>query len=385
MTAPEQIPAAELSELIGAIYDCSLDPQRWAATCAKIAQRCDSAAGGICVHDLKQIRNDQLYVFGYEPEFLQKLGARYAESPMAAADVLSNIGDVSALSMERFHLHDSLFYREVLQPYGVLDIIWFPALRTGGRMASLHASRSGKSPHYQQSDLGLFKLLAPHVCRALAISDALDIQVLNSEVLKRTLDGLAAGVFLAARDGHVVYMNTAAERQVKSGTAMRLVNNRLFPAYPAARAALAQAIQDSGREGADMRAKDHAIGIPDGTGGGYVATVLPIADGRRAGILAPFAASVAVFIQDPVQPPLMPGEAFGRLHGLTGGELRVLMALSQGLGGTEAAGMLGVGEPTIRTHLQRIYSKTGTSRQGDLLRLLHHSTPPTRHQTRLAD
>jgi DNA-binding CsgD family transcriptional regulator len=385
MTAPEQIPTAELSELIGAIYDCSLDPQRWAATCEMIAQRCDSAAGGICVHDLKQTQNDQLYVFGYEPEFLQKLGAGYAESPMAAADVLSALGEVSALSMERFHLYDSGFYREVLQPHGVLDIMWFPALRSGGRMASLHASRSDKSLHYQQSDLALFKLLAPHVCRALAISDALDIQVLNSDVLKRTLDGLAAGVFLAARDGHVVYMNTAAERQVRSGTAMRLVNNRLSPVYPAARAALTQAIQDSGREGADMHAKDHAIGIPDGTGGGYVATLLPIADGRRAGILAPFAASVAVFMQDPVQPPLMPGEAFGRLHGLTGGELRVLMALSQGLGGTEAAGMLGVGEPTIRTHLQRIYSKTGTSRQGDLLRLLHHSTPPTRHQTRLAD
>lgn len=385
MTAPEQIPAAELSELIGAIYDCSLDPQRWAATCEMIAQRCDSAAGGICMHDLKQTQNDQLYVFGYEPEFLQKLGTRYAESPMAAADVLSNLGEVSALSMERFHLHDSCFYREVLQPHGVLDIMWFPALRTGGRMASLHASRSDKSLHYQQSDLALFKLLAPHVCRALAISDALDIQVMNSEVLKKTLDGLAAGVFLAARDGHVVYMNTAAERQVRSGTAMRLVDNRLSPVYPAARAALTQAIQDSAREGADMHAMDHAIGIPDGTGGGYVATLLPIADGRRAGVLAPFAASVAVFMQDPVQPPLMPGEAFGRLHGLTGGELRVLMALSQGLGGTEAAGMLGVGEPTIRTHLQRIYSKTGTSRQGDLLRLLHHSTPPTRHQTRLAD
>lgn len=384
MTGLEGIPAAELSELIGAIYDCSLDPHRWAATCGMIAERCDSVGGGICVHDLKQIQNDQLYVFGYEPEFLQKLGAQYAESPMAAADVVSNVGDVSALSMERFHLHDSRFYREVLQPYGVLDIIWFPALRTGGRMASLHASRSDKSPHYQQGDLGLFELLAPHVCRALAISDALDIQVLKSEVLERTLDGLAAGVFLVARDGHVVHMNTAAERQVKSGTAMRLVNNRLSPVYPAARAALTQAIQDSGRDGADMRTKDHAIGIPDGTGGGYVATLLPVADGRRGGILAPFAASVAVFIQDPVQAPLMPGEAFGRLHGLTGGELRVLMALSQGLGGIEAACMLGVGEPTIRTHLQRIYSKTGTSKQGDLLRLLHHSTPPTRHQTRLA-
>ena len=43
------------------------------------------------MHDLKQTQNDQLYVFGYEPEFLQKLGARYAESPMAAADVLYGV------------------------------------------------------------------------------------------------------------------------------------------------------------------------------------------------------------------------------------------------------------------------------------------------------
>ena len=38
--------------------------------------------------------------FGDEPEFLQKLGAQYAESPMAAADVVSNVGDESALLME---------------------------------------------------------------------------------------------------------------------------------------------------------------------------------------------------------------------------------------------------------------------------------------------
>ena len=98
----------------------------------------------------------------------------------------------------------------------------------------------------------------------------------------------------------------------------------------------------------------------------------------RHGILAPFAATVAVFMQDPVDTPLMPGEAFARLHGLTGAELRVLMALSQGVGGMEAAEMLGISEPTMRTHLQRMFSKTRTSRQAELLRLLHHSTPPIR-------
>lgn len=378
MIGLEGVSAQELSDLIGAIYDCALDPQRWPATCRKVADLCESTAGGICVHDLRHVQNDQLFVFGYQPEFLGKLGSHYAESPMAVADVVSNIGDVSALSMERYQLLESRFFREVLKPFGLLDMIWFPALRTGGRMASMHASRSETAPHFQQRDVSLFKLLSPHVCRALAISDVLDIRALRSEMLEKTLDGLVAGVFLTARDGHVVYMNQAAERQIKTGNSIRLVNNRISPTDSAARAALSKAIEEAARDDAEMGMSKHSVAIPDRVGGGYVATLLPIESGQRRGILAPFAASVAVFTQDPVQAPLMPGEAFARLHGLTGGELRVLLALSQGLGGMEVADILGIGESTIRTHLKHMFSKTGTSRQADLLRLLHNSAPPIR-------
>ncbi|SFB77841.1 transcriptional regulator, LuxR family [Polaromonas sp. OV174] len=295
---------------------------------------------------------------------------------MAAADIVSNIGDVSALSMERYQLLESRFYLEVLKPFGLVDMIWFPALRTGARMASMHASRSEKAPHYQERDVSLFKLLSPHVCRALAISYVFDIRALRSEMLEKTLDGLVAGVFLTARDGHVVYMNHAAERQIKTGHSIRLVNNRVSPTDSAARAALSKAIEEAARDDADMGVSEHSVAIPDGVGGGYVATLLPVKSGQRRGILAPFAAAVAVFVQDPVQASLMPGEAFARLHGLTGGELRVLLALSQGLDGMEAADMLGISESTIRTHLQHIFSKTGTSRQADLLHLLHNSMPP---------
>ena len=61
-----------------------------------------------------------------------------------------------------------------------------------------------------------FELLSPHVCRALAISDALDIRTLRSEMFEATLNGLAAGVYLTKRDGRVVYMNAAAEHQVRT-------------------------------------------------------------------------------------------------------------------------------------------------------------------------
>jgi DNA-binding CsgD family transcriptional regulator len=74
---------------------------------------------------------------------------------------------------------------------------------------------------------------------------------------------------------------------------------------------------------------------------------------------------------------MMPGEAFAKLYRLTGGELRVLLALAQGLGAKEAADMLGIAESTtVRTHLQRMFSKTGTSRQLELLQLLQSSASP---------
>ena len=44
--------------------------------------------------------------------------------------------------------------------------------------------------------------------------------------------------------------------------------------------------------------------------------------------------------------------------------------------GKEAADMLGIGEPTVRTHLKRIFAKTDTTRQADLVRLLQNATPP---------
>lgn len=378
MIGLDGVSAQALSDTIGAIYDCALDPQQWPDTCRRIADLCESTAGGICVHDLRHVQNDQLFVFGYQSEFLEKLGQHYSQSPMAAADIVANIGDVRALSMERSELLESRFFREVLEPFGLLDIIWFPALRTGGRMASMHASRREKAPHYQQREISLFKLLAPHVCRALTISDALDIRALRSEMLERTLDGLVAGVFLTARDGRVVYMNAVAERQIRTGNSIRIVNNRIFPTDPAARAALSKAIDAASRDDIDMDMSEHSLAIPDIDGAGYVATLLPVDRGQRRDILAPFAASVAVFTKDPAQASLMPGEAFARLYGLTGGELRVLLALAQGLGAKEAADMLGIGEPTVRTHLQHIFSKTDTPRQADLLRLLQNSTPPIR-------
>ena len=81
-------------------------------------------------------------------------------------------------------------------------------------------------------------------------------------------------------------------------------------------------------------------------------------------------------MQDPIVMPPFPGEAFAKLYGLTASELRVLLAMAPGSRVKEAAEMLGIGESTAKTHLQHIHSKTGTSKQTELIHLFMSSTPP---------
>src|SRR5262249_26466052 len=120
-----------------------------------------------------------------------------------------------------------------------------------------------------------------------------------------------------------VYMNAAAEHQVKAGNALRIVNNQLLPTDPETRAVIANAIDKVAKDETETGAAGYSLAIPDTNGAGYIATLLPLEQGLRQSIMAPFAASVAMFVQDPAQVSLVPGEAFARLHQLTGGELRV--------------------------------------------------------------
>jgi DNA-binding NarL/FixJ family response regulator len=74
--------------------------------------------------------------------------------------------------------------------------------------------------------------------------------------------------------------------------------------------------------------------------------------------------------------PPFPGEAFAKLYDLTGSELRVLLAMAPGLSVKEAAEMLGISDKTAKAHLQHVYSKTGTSKQTQLMHLFMSSSPP---------
>ena len=110
----------------------------------------------------------------------------------------------------------------------------------------------------------------------------------------------------------------------------------------------------------------HAVALPGPEGGGLVANVLPLSwrDGRNPP--AALRGGSAVIVRDPAVPSATPLQAFAALYGPTATEARALDHLARGRTLQDAADVLGVGLTTVKTHLQKLFAKTGTSRQTEL-------------------
>jgi DNA-binding CsgD family transcriptional regulator len=71
-----------------------------------------------------------------------------------------------------------------------------------------------------------------------------------------------------------------------------------------------------------------------------------------------------------------PPEVIAKTFKLTPSELRVLLGIVQVGNVPETAVALGMGRATVRTHLLRLYAKTGTGYQTELVKLVAGFTNP---------
>ena len=74
--------------------------------------------------------------------------------------------------------------------------------------------------------------------------------------------------------------------------------------------------------------------------------------------------------------------ALAALYELTPTEARVLVAIASGKNRAAAAVALGIADSTVKTHLTRIFEKTGTSEQSELAKLVASLTPPVAVRTK---
>ena len=102
---------------------------------------------------------------------------------------------------------------------------------------------------------------------------------------------------------------------------------------------------------------------------------------RRAasGCQRPTRQSPSLFVHKAALHTPSPPEVIAKTYKLTPSELRVLLAIIQVAGVSETADALGISENTVKTHLRRLFDKTGTGRQADLVKLVAGFSNPLVH------
>jgi DNA-binding CsgD family transcriptional regulator len=84
---------------------------------------------------------------------------------------------------------------------------------------------------------------------------------------------------------------------------------------------------------------------------------------------------VAIFVMDPADGADPTAEQLRAQFGLTAAEALVACEIIKGLGIRECARAIGISETTARTHLHRIFEKSGTRRQAQLVRKAFAARP----------
>jgi DNA-binding CsgD family transcriptional regulator/GAF domain-containing protein len=374
-------PAVARADLIELIYEGATDPsasqevlrrlqQIFAAEVVLLARHDVAAKSGACI---RQIGMDPILVGRYESEFAK-------QNPWMQAERLYRVHSVVTGEevVRNTDLVKTDFYEQYLRPQHLLHRMCGVICRRGPEFWYITAARQPSKPVFDDSDVDGLAGLLPHLDRALELSWQFARERSARQALLDMLDQLPTAIIVVDAEAHPVMMNAAAEGILAMGDGMLVNRRRLEALWHAERARLAQLVASAcaPTDGDTAAAGGHLmVSRPSGLRPFLVmVSPLPRAYCDRAGQQRRLA---AVVIKDP-QAQLHASAASRReiaeLYQLTRAEERLLKFILDGLGVFEAAERLGVSRNTARTHMKRIYAKTGTRRQAELVRRLAYLT-----------
>jgi DNA-binding CsgD family transcriptional regulator/PAS domain-containing protein len=297
-------------------------------------------------------------------------------SPLVRATATMPIGEVFV----DHQYHDyrgylrSEAYNEYFRPLHGDHLMSANLMHLPGRRAHAYLGlrRSARDGRFQPAEMRWLARLAPHLTQVLRVQALLAARQAAQATSGALLDLLPNGVFLVDREARVLEMNRAAHALLTAADGLLLQQGRLAAASTADTRRLRRLVAQADDQ---QRGMDDAPGLalarPSGRRGYQVlVATLPAAAAEDRFDVALRRPAVAVFVDDPAVRPAPPLQALQRLYQLTPAEARLAAKLATGISLQQAADEIGIAKETARGYLKRIFGKTATSRQGELVRLL---------------
>jgi DNA-binding CsgD family transcriptional regulator/PAS domain-containing protein len=364
---------ASLSGLISEIYDATLSPSLWPAVLGRMSRFLRASGAALDCKD--PIKNTVSVFFedgGVEPSFLRLYNDGYGKlDPCAADHYVAPVGEPRAtadiLPYEEFL--QSRIYRELIKPHGFVDGMTTALDKSAPTIASVTIFRHARDGVADEEARSRMRLIAPHLQRAILIGKAVEFKSAEAAAFADTFDSLSAAMLLISADGRVAHANERGLALLAAGDLFWTRDGKLFARDPETDRRF-QAMFAANHADASLIGKRVALPLTARDGGRFLAHVLPLTGGARHRAGRVYGAVAALFVCEAAfRTPSLP-EAIAKAYGLTPAELRVALAVLDVGGVPEIAEALGIAPSTVRTHLGRVFAKTGVARQADLVKLV---------------
>jgi DNA-binding CsgD family transcriptional regulator/PAS domain-containing protein len=359
-----------LSELIGVVYDAAIDPSLWQGAIESAARFVGGTGGGLFCKDVGVHHATIPHRFGFQAPLPVALFQQIY--PAAEGHFLGDLEQPIATTdlMPFDELAESELYRQWAEPQGLVDFLSAVVDRTTISAAIFGVFRHQRNGMVDEQARRHMRLIAPHVRRAVLIGKMFEFKAAEVATFVETLDGLGAGMFLVDAAGRLIHANAAGNAILGTSDILSSVAGRLVAGDAQIDLALRDVFAAAGQGDAALGTKGIAVPLMGRDGERYIAHALPLTSGarRRAGVVS--TAAAALFVRKATLAVSSAPQAIGSAFKLTPTELRVLLAIVEVGGIPEVAAAFGVADTTIRTHVGRLFEKTGASRQADLVKLV---------------
>jgi DNA-binding CsgD family transcriptional regulator len=363
----------QVSSLIGDIYDAALDPALWPGV---LHTTCDFVGG--CAASLLSQHSSSLsaqfyYSWGTDPRYTKLYQEKYIKINPGLVFILMSAEPGQIASMldviPRDEYLRSKFFKEWVQPQGYLDAVHVVLEKSAFAYAGVAVVRNERQGFVDEEVRRQMRLVAPHFCRAVAIGKVIDLHKVEAAALADTLDGITAALFLIDAARRVIHANVSGQQMLREGRILRTVAGALKACDEKSDQSLQDLLAAVSTEGSSQASRV-MVPLDAPNDGPHIAHLLPLTTGARRKASIAYSAVAAVFVRKAELDLPHPLEALASHYQLTSTELRVLIGVVQIGGVPEIADAFGVSRATVKTHLSRLFDKTGTSRQADLVKIV---------------
>jgi DNA-binding CsgD family transcriptional regulator len=367
-----------LQIVIDLIYEAAIQPAAWTEVAEAMSELFDGSAVMIGIGLPADGRIEPHYSSGMLPEFTSGYTEHLLNGLPWKSAYTRFFTDRFGRMDEVFpdvDLSESDFYRSFFEPqdfaaeWPIGHSIAIEGGRVVGGLGIFRRLNNNPRP-FDKDDLALGDVLVRHLSRSFVVYTTLGGVRRERLAMGEVMDRLPTGVILLNASREAVVTNQSADRIIAQRDGFRV---------------------DAGGPGA-ANARENALmqkilaDVLDAPPGrelqntGFLAVTRPSGKRAYALMLTPLMAvpvggqtqdaAAAIFISDPEAGLASASEVLETIYSLTHAEAELVRLLSQGMSLEEAARARGVAIATARSHLKRVFNKTHTKRQGELVRLV---------------